>query len=75
MITMDDPLQAAVDRANARIRALLRPHPSLAALPPDVRARYDELVDAYLDAVRRRDETRAGRAAREADEEPEPAAA
>lgn len=72
MITMpDDLLQAAVDRANKRIRALLRPYRGLSALPPEARAEYDRLVEDYLDAIRRRDAARA----RETSPEPEPAAA
>ena len=67
----DDQLQAAVDSANRAIRALLRPYRGLSALPPEVRKQYAVLVDAYLDAVRARDAARA----READPEPEPAAA
>lgn len=71
MITMPDDPSVAVDSANRAIRALLRPYRGLSALPDDERERYAALVDAYLDAVRARDEARA----REGEPEPEPAAA
>jgi exonuclease V gamma subunit len=59
-------LQAAVDRANDAIRAYMQAHPHPDNWTPRQHERFNQLLAAWGAAVR---------AAREADEEPEPAAA